>query len=258
MNDNRDGFDVRTLAATFHAGTVLPVHAHPWGQLIFASSGVMQVMTDQASWLVPCTRAIWMPAGIGHGIRVQGELALRTLYLDGKRAAPLPDAPRVIEVTPLLRELILHILTIGMLDSRQPSHERLAGLLLDLLMAAHPEDLMLPLPADPRARRLADRWLRAPDDGRDLAQLAAEAGASLRTLQRLFPDQTGLTLEAWRQKARLIHAVTLLSTGASVAAAALDCGYLSPAAFSAAFSRQFGVSPGRYGARTRRRGNGGP
>ena len=249
MNENRDGFDVRTLAATFHHGTALPAHAHPWGQLIFAASGVMQVATAEASWLVPTTRAIWMPAGIVHGIQMQGEVAMRTLYLDAQRAAALAEIPRVIEVVPLLRELILHILAIGMLDPRQPVHDRLTGLLLDLLQAARTEDLVLPLPTDPRALRLARHWLSAPEDGRGLTQLADEAGASLRTLQRLFFRQTGLTLEGWRQKARLIHAVASLSTGASVAAAALDSGYASPSSLSAAFLRQFGLPPGHYRAR---------
>ena len=85
-----------------------------------------------------------------------------------------------------------------------------------------------------------------PADTRDLADMAVEVGASLRTLQRLFPSETGLTLEAWRQKARLIHAVGRLAAGASVTNTALDCGYQRPAAFSSAFLRQFGVSPGRY------------
>ena len=75
------------------------------------------------------------------------------------------------------------------------------------------------------------------------------AGASLRTLQRIFPRETGLTIETWRQKARLLHAIGGLSSGATVTETAFDCGYQSVAAFIAAFSRQFGVTPGRYLAR---------
>ena len=115
-----------------------------------------------------------------------------------------------------------------------------------LMLAARHEDLMLPLPRDARALRLAERWSQMPGETRDLADMAVDVGASLRTLQRLFPSETGLTLEAWRQKARLIHAVGRLAAGASVTNTALDCGYQRPAAFSSAFLRQFGVSPGRY------------
>ena len=244
-----DGFDVRTLAATFYAGTTLGGHAHDWGQLVFAASGVMRVTTDEAAWTIPPTRAIWLPAGVRHAIAIQGEVAMRTLYIDTPRSDPLPRAPRALEVAPLLRELILHILSIGMLAPDRPPHDRLAGLLVDLLLDARAEDLSLPLPRDPRALRAAQVWRRDPADARPLPEIAREAGASLRTLQRLFPAETGLSLEAWRQKARLIHAVTRLAAGANVTETALDCGYQSLAAFGEAFTRRFGISPARFAGR---------
>jgi AraC-like DNA-binding protein len=252
LTDDGENQDVRTLALSFHAGTLLAEHQHRWGQLVFAASGVMQVITGAAAWFIPSTRAIWLPAGMAHSIRMQGEVSLRTLYLNASRAAPLPIEPAVLEVVPLLRELILHIVSIGMLTPEQPQHDRLASVLVDLLCHAHSEDLMLPLPQSRRAAKLAEILLHAPGDERDLPALASEVGASLRTLQREFPHETGLTIEAWRQKARMIHAVAMLSTGTSVSQTALDCGYLSLAAFSSAFRRQFGASPGRYRLRQRR------
>ncbi len=248
MSEAGDGFDVRSLALTLRTGASLGAHAHPWGQLVFASSGVMRVATHARAWLVPATKAIWLPAGVAHRIAIQGEVAMRTLYIAGARAAPLPPAPSALEVAPLLRELIVHIVGIGMLNPKTPEHDRLAGVLVDLLRQARPEDLFLPLPADPRAGALARRLQDRPDEATDLKTLADRAGASLRTLQRIFPRETGLTLEAWRQKARLIHAVACLASGASVTTAAFACGYQSVGAFIAAFSRQFGVTPGRYGA----------
>ncbi len=206
----------------------------------------MQVITGDATWLVPTTRAIWLPAGIQHGIKMQGDVALRTIYISAHRAASLPVTPVALEVVPLLRELILHILKIGMLAPTQPAHERLAGLLVDLLLEARSEDMMLPLPRTARALKLAQMLLNAPGENQELPQLAKDVGASLRTLQRLFPQETGLTIEGWRQKARLIHSVTLLCAGDSVARTALECGYLSLASFSAAFKKQFGISPSRY------------
>ena len=171
---------------------------------------------------------------------------MRTLYIALRRATPLSPAASVVEVAPLLRELILHIVRVGMLASDRPEHDRIAGLLIDLLLQARPQDLALPLPRDRRALRLAEHIQRQPADGRKLGELADLAGASLRTLQRLFPRETGLTVEAWRQKARLLHGVDRLSSGASVTDAALDCGYRSVAAFIVTFTRQFGMTPGRY------------
>ena len=246
MSGAGDGFDVRSLAVTFHHGATLARHAHPWGQLVFATSGAMHVATDATAWLVPATKAIWLPAGLAHRIAIRGEVAMRTLYVAPTRSGALLAEPAALEVVPLLRELILHILGVGMLSPERPEHARLAGLLVDLLVQARPQDLFLPLPRDARALALATRLQERPDDGRDLALVAGEVGASLRTLQRLFPRETGLTVEAWRQKARLIHGVACLSSGASVTTAALECGYASVGAFITAFRRQFGVTPGRY------------
>ena len=171
---------------------------------------------------------------------------MRTLYLAPNRAASVTASPAAMEVEPLLRELILHIVRIGMLDPGKPEHERMAGVLVDLLAKARRDDLRLPLPADSRARAAAFRLQHDPGAAHDLAALASDSGASVRTLQRLFPRETGLTLEAWRQKARLIHAMGRLASGDRVTIAALDSGYQNVSAFIVAFSRQFGITPGRY------------
>jgi AraC-like DNA-binding protein len=241
-----DGFSVRSAATTYPDGARLDRHDHAWPQLAFCNSGVMQVMTDQTAWLSPPTRAIWLPARVAHEITMKGEVATRFLYIAPELTERLPLEVQVLEVAPLLRHLILHILKLRMLDPQRPEHGRLAGLLIDLLADARPQDLALPLPRDRRALTMAQHLRDAPADAAPLAELARGAGASLRTLQRLFPAETGLTLEAWRQKSRLITAIAMLSGGAPVAVTASDCGYDSPSAFISAFKRQFGVTPGRY------------
>ena len=245
-NHDPDGFPVRGLAVTYRDGHRLDRHTHPWGQLVYAASGVMSVATPKAAWLVPPTRAIWVPGGTPHEIRMRGTVAMRTLYL-----APADDDGRLatcraLEVEPLLRELILHIVRIGMLRVGDTAHDRLEGLLLDLLAAGETAPLVLPLPTDSRARRFAERLLAEPDATTPLAALARGSGASVRTLQRLFLTQTGLSPEAWRGRVRMQQAVVSLSAGVPVTQAALDCGYDSVSAFIAAFKRAFGTTPGRY------------
>lgn len=241
-----DGFDVRALAVTYPDGFELSHHAHPWGQLIYARRGLMRVTVGSTVWFTPATSAVWAPPGAAHAIRMQGETAMRTLYIAPGRARGLPADAATLQVSPLLRELVLHILAEGMLDPARPEHDRLAAVLVDLIAAAPRRDLALPLPADPRARALADRLLAAPGEGGDLGGLAGQAGASLRTLQRLFPRETGLSLELWRRKARLVHAAAALAAGASVTDAGLAGGYGSLSAFIQAFRRVFGMTPGRY------------
>lgn len=238
---------MRGLAAAYPDGARLPLHTHGWAQLVYAARGVMLVETPDAAWLVPTTRAIWVPAGTPHAIGMRGAVAMRTLYL-APRADQRLRVCRAIEVAPLLRELILHIVALGLLEAGRPEHERLEALLLDLLAAGETAPLELPLPKDRRAAVVAARILAEPAEGATLAELARGAGASLRTLQRLFLAQTGLPLEVWRARARMQQAVVSLSNGAPVTQAALDAGYQSPSAFIAAFKRTFGVTPARYRA----------
>ena len=241
-----DGFPVRGLAVTYRDGHRLDFHTHPWGQLVYAATGVMRVSTPDAAWLVPPTRAIWAPGGTPHQIDMRGTVAMRTLYLAPAGDDPRLAACRAIEVAPLLRELILHIVRIGMLDVADPAHARLEEVLIDLLAQGETAPLVLPLPDDPRARRFAERLLADPADLTPLADLARGAGASFRTLQRLFLAQTGLSLEAWRGRVRMQQAVVSLSAGAPVTQAALDAGYRGARAFIAAFKRTFGTTPARY------------
>ncbi len=241
-----DGYPVRGLAATYRTGHRLDLHTHPWAQLVYAATGVMQVETPHAAWLVPPTRAIWVPPNMPHAIEMRGTVAMRTLYLTPTDPQGRLARCRALEVAPLLRELILHIVRLGMLAADNPEHERLGELLVDLLAADKAAPLELPLPKDPRARGFAAKILAEPGADASLAALARGSGASLRTLQRLFLAETGLPLEPWRRRARMQQGVVALSAGASVTEAALECGYQSPSAFIAAFRRQFGETPGRY------------
>ncbi len=243
-----DGYPVRGLAVTYPDRHRLPQHTHPWGQLVYAASGVVQVSIPDAAWLVPPTRALWLPPNVPHAIEMRGSVAMRTLYFTPAEPAPGLDLCRALEVAPLLRELILHIVRLGMLDMRSEAHVHMGGLLLDLLAAGETAPLTLPLPADPRARSFARGLLAEPASTATLAELARRSGASLRTLQRLFLKETGLPLETWRTRARMQQGIVSLSAGASVTQAAFDAGYRSPSAFIAAFRRDFGVTPARWRA----------
>ena len=238
-------FLIRTLAATYYDGHHIEAHAHPWGQLIFAATGVMRVRAGDTLWLVPPARAIWAPAGVRHEIWARGDYAMRTLYIEPGLAGRLAGECRAIEVSPLLRELIVHIVRLGMLQDGEPAHQRLAGVAVDQLALAEVLPLSLPLPSDPRALRAADRLRDDPAEAIELADLARHAGASARTLQRLFLEETGLRFSEWRQRLRLLHAAGLLGSGASVTSAGLEAGYAGSSAFIAAFRKQFGCTPAR-------------
>jgi AraC-like DNA-binding protein len=234
---------VRSLAVSYYDQFHIEQHAHAWGQLIYAASGVMRVRCGDLLWLIPPAQAVWAPAGVRHEIWARAQFAMRTLYFEPRFSRVLPRDCRALDVSPLLRALILRIVAEGMLDSNRARQRRLALCGIDEIVAADVSPLSLPLPVDARAVRVADFLREDPASRAELSELAQLAGASGRTLQRLFIEGTGLRFSEWRQRLRLIHAAALLAAGASVMDAALEAGYASSSAFSAAFRGRFGCPP---------------
>ena len=238
---------VRTFPLTLVHDHVLPAHVHDWDQLTYAASGVLRVDTAAESWTVPPHMAVWVPAGVEHAEHMFAPVAMRTVYFAPRliRALP-PDQCRAVNISRLLRELILHATRQGALDRRTRPHRHAIAMLLDQLATVTTVPLQLPAPRDPRARRLAALLRDAPDDPSSIGALARRAGASRRTIERLFARDTGMTLSEWRRRMRLLHAVRLLAEGESLTAASLACGYTSVSAFIAVFKKEFGVTPRRY------------
>ncbi len=205
----------------------------------------MLVRTPAAVYLVPPQQAVWMPAGVEHAIEARAALALRTLYFSAEIAAAFAPAACVLRVTPLLRELVVAVVA---LDNRyaDAADARLLDVLLDQIVAQPRSPLSLPLPVDRRLRRVTEALLQNPGDTRDLDAWAAQAGASKRTLNRLFKRETGLSYRDWRAQCRLLHALEMLARGASVAHIAGELGYENASAFIAMFRRALGTTPKRY------------
>jgi AraC-like DNA-binding protein len=236
---------VRTYPVTFLHDVTDGPRTHVWHQLTFAARGHLEVITDDARHLVPSDRAVWVPAGTRHTVVMRAPISVRSLFVAPGAGKIAPDRARTIEVTPLLREVILHISRIGALDRRRPEQARLVGVLFDLLAAANSVPLELRSPRDPRARRFAELVTKDPGNDAPIAKLARKAGASQRTVERCFVAETGMSVGEWRRRVRLFHAMHLLEAGGSVTDVALDVGYSSVSAFCQAFARQFGRSPGR-------------
>ena len=238
---------IRCLAATYYDGFHIKPHRHHWAQLIYAAAGLMRVRAGGTLWIVPPARAIWVPAGAEHEIRALGDFAMRTLYFPVEMVAHLPDECCALEVPPLLRELVLELVERCPVDEADEPGMRLAAVAIDRIAEARTLPLQLPLPRDARALRLAEALREDPSSQADLAALARAAGASPRTIQRLFLAETGLPFTQWRQRLRLLHGAAALGEGKSVTEAGLEAGYSGTSAFIAAFRRHFGVTPSRLG-----------
>lgn len=230
-------------------GDVIDRHQHDDHQLIYVSRGVVAIHTEQGAWVASNDRALWVPAHTWHEHRFYGETRFHTVGFDAS-GAPLPtDAPTVIAVDPLLRELL-----IALTSEQQPYDEglRLRAVLSDRMQRAARASFVLPLARD---ARLADACALVESDltrPRSLQSLATAVNASERTLSRLFRVEFGMTYPQWRVRARLFRALVLLSEGKTVTATAQATGWATTSAFVAAFARALGTTPGIHRSRETR------
>lgn len=205
----------------------------------------MAVTTDEGMWVVPPNRAVWIPAKTDHSIVMWGAVTMKTLYLKQGTVKKLGKQCRVLNVSSLMKELLLEACRIGSLY-RKPAQGRLIGIILEQLEEAPAVPLWVPMPADTRAVKIAAILRSDPADRRPLSALCRECGASKRTIERLFREETGITFGRWRQQMSLVHAIRLLAEGNKVTSVALEAGYNSPSAFIAMFKKALGMTPAQY------------
>jgi|SRR5215469_11826334 len=237
---------VTALAYDLEHGRVIPAHVHPEDQLLYACQGVMTVHTKAGTWVVPAQRAVWISAGIPHSIQMSGAVSMRTVYLRARMVRRLPRTCCVINVSPLLQHLIVHLCTHANLSRRSKVQAHLIDVLIDQLEMVKAVPLQLPTPTDARAARVAEALQSDLGESVSLDWVCKRAGASKRTIERLFRHETRLSLGKWRQQLRLLRSLQLLAAGEKIASAALEAGYSTPSAFIAMFRRTLGTTPRKY------------
>jgi AraC family transcriptional regulator of arabinose operon len=241
--DPKPGTSISTLAYEYPPAFHVPEHAHGADQVIYATRGVMEVSAGQSFWLIPPQFAIWIPARTMHRIRMPKAVSMRTLYLRRGLAPKLPTTCMVLYVSPLLRELIVEAVRIGQLRTRNRLHCALRDLVVFQLKGASPVPTFLTLPKDPRALAVAHALIANQEHNPSLNSLCSSAGASVRTIERVFRSEVGTDFATWRRQARLMKAVELLAGGSSVKQAAFAIGYRQPSAFVEMFRRTFAATP---------------
>jgi AraC-like DNA-binding protein/quercetin dioxygenase-like cupin family protein len=248
------GRPVRVRSRSMTADAHFDPHRHPWAQLAYCATGILQVSaagegnaSGDVTYIVPPSRAVWIAPGALHSVHVLEDAQFRTLYIDASVTPPGWTGCRVLVVSPLLRELV------QALDAPELARGRealLTQLVLDELRGAATQQLGVPLPSvqggDKRLRALCEAVLRAPAERATLAQWSAEVGASERTMARLFREQLGTSYQQWRQQAVLAHALPLLARGLPVSHVAAATGYASDSAFTAMFKAAMGQPPSQF------------
>jgi AraC-like DNA-binding protein len=233
-------------------------HYHDVQQIVYPSSGVLAISAAAATWVVPPQRAVWIPAGVPHAHQAHGPVQMRTLAISSSSSSsavvagqPAPLGPAVLEVTPLLREVIVALTSGDGTPYTARQRATMEQVALDQLRRVDQLPVGLPTLADDRLRAIAALLRADPADERTLAELGVVVGASERTLSRLFRQEAGMTFPQWRTQFRLQHALVLLADRTPVTTIALACGWSNPSAFIETFRRAFGATPGKFYADTR-------
>jgi len=225
------------------AGLVFDWHTHADHQLAWAASGVLTVRTASKAWVLPPTRALWIPAGLRHETLSWRAATMRTLYIrPGMCPISWPEVTP-IAASPLLAELIGY-LEDPVLDGGQRA--RAEAMLTDLLQPVPLTAIEVRMPTEERARQVAQELARNPADDRTLADWGRQVGASSRTLARVFHADTGIPFGRWRALLRIQAGIVELAAGEPVSNVARHVGYESASAFVAAFRRETGQTPAAY------------
>jgi AraC-like DNA-binding protein len=236
---------LRVFGLDLGATQLVPPQPPGWAHLVTVRAGALAARSAGRQTLVIPGRALWVPAGIPYALALRTRCKLRILYV-ATAIAPARSAG-ALTVTPLLDELLERAMRRGYLDPAEPRDRRLAAVVHDELLAlpAASGDHELVLPRDPALARAVEWALAARETRPSIAALARAAALSIRTFERRFKIETGLSPRAWLRRARLLEAMAALAGGASVTETGLACGYASLSAFIAAYRAAFGTTPGR-------------
>ena len=225
---------------------LLKPHSHTWGQLSWTRDGVIRVTVGNTTWIVPPSRAIWIPVGVTHTVEILERARVRALHVHAY-AVPLRGGQcLVLDVSPLLRELII---ALGQADELSAREKLISKMILNEISNATTLPLGVALPSDKRLRVLCESLVADPSLKFTLNEWAQRVGASERTLARLFEQDVGMNFGQWRQQMRLAHAAPLIASGQPLSQVAAELGYTSQSAFSAMFRKTFGQSPSTFYAK---------
>ncbi|MET3709526.1 AraC-like DNA-binding protein [Sphingomonas trueperi] len=227
-------------------GFELEPHCHKKGQMLLVQRGALSCEVEGGLWIVPPRSAIWIPGGALHAIRASGALEGYNAFVGAAMAGKLPKVCCAVSVTPLLRELLARAAHLPYFYEEDGANARLVAVLLDELAAAQVENLHLPMPSDPRLRKVVDEMMASPADRGSLKVWAQRAAMSERSLERLIHRETGMSFGRWRQQLGVVLAVKWLAAGASIQQVAGDLGYESVPSFVTMFRKALGTSPRRY------------
>ena len=234
------------LCETFPDAHHVQAHLHQRSQLFCPMSGLAMASTSHGNWVVPCRRALWIPAGVRHELRMEGVVEMQSLYFDTGVFTDMPHRCRVVAISSLMRSLMAEAVALPIRYDREGRSGTIMKLIGYEVGRLRELPLSLPLPTDKALGRRCLKFSASPKANAKIDDWASSLHLTRRTFTRLFRRETGLSFVEWRQQACILAALPKLTAGASVTQTAADLGYDNPAAFSTLFKRILSVAPRGY------------
>ncbi|WP_062263457.1 AraC family transcriptional regulator [Endozoicomonas arenosclerae] len=237
---------VIVYATDYPDGYSTGLHHHPFAQLVYATQGVMEVEAQERLWMIPPGRALWVPSKISHNVTMHGGAEMRTLYIRSEQFQSLPSSTLVLNISPLMKEMILEALRRPRLYAPGSEDERFVDVMVEQIHRLESEAFSLPVSEHPVMKSILNQMVLNPEETISLESLADQVNVSSRTLSRMFKSEVGMSFIQFRQQVRLCRALKLLAQGCPVANVAVDVGFFSQSAFIKLFKQSFGKTPGEY------------
>ena len=240
-----------SMGSKYNYGSVIAPHSHNRAQLLYASQGSIRVHTADHVWLVPTQCALWIPAFVEHSVISLSDVRLSTALVEQTAAQILGTQCFLLRMTNLLRELVLRLNQLDLIQHNatpygEDLHKALQLLIFEEIKQASTFPVDIPWPRDKRLVLICEQLIHHPNQVKDLNTWSDTIGTSSRTLIRLFRKETGLSYRGWIQHMHIVFAFSQLAEGEAVSRIATSLGYASPSAFSAMFKRHLGYSPQNF------------
>lgn len=237
---------VTGMSVTYPDGWIIPAHSHLRGQLLYAVEGVMTIESLHGRWIVPPSRGVWIIAGEQHAVRMHGNVAMKTLFINTNASAELPTSTCVLDIQPLLKALIIAISETSLEYAKNSREDRIAQLILDEIRIHPSLPLHLPWPENKQLQMLCRQMIQELSEQKSSMDWARQLNVSAKSFHRYFKKETGITFGQWREQARMLKALEGIAKGEKLLHVAIESGYQSQSAFSAVFKKHFGLPPSAY------------
>lgn len=227
------------------AQSIYPVHDHAWGEFVYSFNGVLEVNIANIDYITPPPYGIWLPPNLEHSGLNRTAVSHGTLYIHESLCEQLPKHAGIMLTTPLVSAL-LHQLRDYPQDINDPAHLRLLNVLLDQLINAELIRTYLPHSNHLGLKQILDYLHQNPADHSSLDQLAQMSNMTERTLARYSQKELGMSIHEWRQRLKVMKAMSMLNEGKKVESIALDLGYANATAFINMFKRWMNLTPDQF------------